>query len=174
MSEKKNLIPRVTIENARLVFKNFAGKAGQYNVEGNRNFSVILDPTVAEAMQRDGWNIKFLKPRPDDDGPTPYIQVKVGYNFRAPQVTLITSRGRDNLGEEEVSILDFADIKNVDLILHPSRYDVNGKQGVKAYLHKMYVTLNEDDLDLKYADTQDAPESAAGARNWDASEETPY
>ena len=42
------------VEGARLVFRNFSGKEGQYNREGDRNFAVILDQETAERMAADG------------------------------------------------------------------------------------------------------------------------
>src|SRR3954465_11535199 len=33
--------------------------------EGDRNFAVLLDDEVAAAMNEDGWNVKWLKPRED-------------------------------------------------------------------------------------------------------------
>ena len=57
----------VTMEGVRLMFRNFAGKEDQYNKEGDRNFAVAIDETVARQMAEDGWNIKWLKPREDDE-----------------------------------------------------------------------------------------------------------
>lgn len=150
----------VVIEDARLVFRNFAGKEQQYNREGDRNFSVLLDDGVAENMLEDGWNIKYLKPRPgdddgDDEGDTPaqaYLQVTVGYKGRPPKIAVITSRGRTNIGEDEIEMLDWADIKTADLIVRPYEWAVNGKTGVKAYLKSLFVTIDEDYLERKYAD----------------------
>jgi hypothetical protein len=48
-------------------------------------------------------------------------------------------------------MLDWAEFENIDLIVSGYDWDVNGKQGTKAYLKKMYVTLVEDELDRKYA-----------------------
>lgn len=150
----------VTIENARLVFKNFAGKEGQYNREGDRNFGVILTPEVAEAMAADGWNVKTLKAREEDEQPTPYIQVSVGYKVRPPRVTMIgnKTRRRTELGEDLVEMLDWVDMETVDLIIQPYNWRVPGRNGrpddtgVKAYLKTMYATIVEDELDLKYAE----------------------
>ena len=40
----------------------------------------------------------------------------------------------------------------MDLILNPYEWAVNGKTGVKAYLKSIFVTIQEDELERKYAD----------------------
>jgi hypothetical protein len=150
----------ITLEGVTLVFRNFAGKEGQFNAEGNREFSVLLDTELAEAMLRDGWNIRWLKPREDDEEQLAqaYIGVSIKYRgrngkeVRPPRVVLITSRGRTNIGEDEIETLDWVDIVNVDLIIRPYEWAVNGKGGVKAYLQSLYITINEDPLEAKYAE----------------------
>ncbi len=145
----------VLMEGVRIVFRNFAGKEGMYNREGDRNFAVLLDDDVAEAMSRDGWNIKTLKAREDGDDEQPYLQVSVNFKGRPPKVVMITSRGRTDLSEDEIEILDWADIRNTDLIVRPYEWTVNGKSGIKAYLKSIFVTIEEDALDLKYADVEE-------------------
>ena len=142
----------VTIENAKIIFRNFAGKEGQYNREGDRNFAVLLEPKVAKAMARDGWNVKELPAREEGDSPQPYLTVAVNFHGRPPRVVMITSRGKTHLDEDTVGTLDWADIQNVDMILRPYEWAVNGKTGIKAYLQSIYVTIQEDALELKYAD----------------------
>lgn len=145
----------VVMEGVRIIFRNFAGKEGQYNREGDRNFAVLLDDEIANAMAADGWNIKWLKPREDaDEGETDqaYLQVSVNFKGRPPRIVMITSRGRTNLEEDEVVMLDWADIQNVDLIVRPYEWSVNNKTGIKAYLQSIYVTIEEDDLERKYAE----------------------
>ena len=44
------------------------------------------------------------------------------------------------------------DIRQVDLIINPYHWYVNGKGGVKAYLRSIYITIHEDALELKYRD----------------------
>lgn len=139
------------IEDARIIFKNFAGKEGLYNAEGQRNFCVILDPESAAQMEADGWNIKYLQPQDEGDEATPYIQVTVGYKLRPPRIVTMTSRARTNLTEHDVEVLDWADISHADLIARGSEWTVNGKSGIKAYLQSLFVTLEEDELERKYA-----------------------
>lgn len=154
----------VRMDGVRIIFRNFAGKEGPYNREGDRNFAVPLDPEVAEQMARDGWNIKTLRPREDDEEQLeqPYLPVSVKYGKgRPPRIVMVTSRGRSDLGEDEIEVLDYADIRNVDLIVRPYEWGpINGKTGIKAYLKTMFVTIHEDELELKYATLEDIPASA--------------
>lgn len=94
------------VEDATIIFRNFSGKEGQYNREGDRNFAVILDPQLAEEMVADGWNVRQLDPREEGEPPTPYIQVSVSFKNRPPRVVLLTSTGRTSLDESSVEVLD--------------------------------------------------------------------
>lgn len=145
----------VLMEGVRIIFKNFSGKEGQYNREGDRNFSVLLDPKVANQMAEDGWNVKWLKQREDEEEDADlqaYLPVSVNFKGRPPRIVLVTSRGRTHLDEISVEMLDWADIINVDLIVRPYEWTVNDKSGIKAYLQSLYVTIEEDPLELKYSE----------------------
>lgn len=153
MANRDNLI----IEDARIMFRNFAGREQQFNSAGDRNFCLMLEPELAEQLKRDGWNVKELRAREDGDEPQPYLQVSVNYGKgRPPRVVLINSRGRLDLGADEVSILDYADIKQIDVVINPYEWEVSGNSGIKAYLKNAFVTINEDALERKYADLPDA------------------
>lgn len=141
------------IEDARIVFRNFAGKEGPYNRAGDRNFSIVLDEELADLMERDGWNVKRKPPRSEEDDPFNHVQVTVGFKgWSKPRIILIgdTSKKRTVLDEDTCEVIDWADIKQVDIIIRPHEWLVNGKTGIKAYLKTIYVTINEDALDLKY------------------------
>ena len=146
----------VVIENAQIRFRNFAGKEGKYNKEGDRNFAVLLDPDTAEAMAQDGWNVKTLKSREEGEPGTPYINVAVSFKGRPPHVVMITSRGRTDIHEDAIELLDWAEIRNADLIIRPYNWEVNGESGVKAYLKSLFMTIEEDYLEMKYSDIPDA------------------
>lgn len=144
----------VVMEGVRIVFRNFSGREGKYNREGDRNFGVILPDDVAEAMLADGWAVKYLKPREDDEDETetPWLAVSVNFDKgRPPKIMLVTERGRTTLDERTIDTLDWAVITNVDLIVRPYHWEVSGRDGVKAYLQSMYVTIEEDELERKYA-----------------------
>lgn len=149
----------VLMEGARIIFRNFKGAEGMYNREGDRNFAVLMDDDVADQMSKDGWNIKWFKPRDEEDEPQAYMSVSVNFKGgRPPRVVMISSRGRTELDEDTVETLDYVDIDNVDLIVNPYEWAVNGKSGIKAYLKSMFVTIDEDALELKYSDIPDANE----------------
>lgn len=145
------------VEDARIIFRNFSGKEGQYNREGDRNFAVVLTPEIAEQMLKDGWNVRILEPREEGDEPTPYISVSVNFNNRPPRVVLLTSTTRTQLSQDSLELLDWADIRTADLIARGYNWSVNGKTGVKAYLQSLFVTIEEDALERKYAIHENPP-----------------
>ena len=147
--ENKRLL---TIENAKIFIRNFAGKQSKFNPPGKRYFCVFLPEDIAPALEEDGWNIKWTKPRDPDEGPKPYIQVAVGYENYPPKVWLVCGKSKTLLDEESISSLDYAEIEKVDMTINPYSWNANGKTGIKAYLKKMYVTVVQDDLDMKYRD----------------------
>lgn len=164
----------IVIENARITFRNFSGAEGKYNRAGDRNFAVLLDPDIADEMAKDGWNVKYLKPRDEQEDPQAYIQVSVNFKgARPPKVVMVTSRGKSALDESMVGILDWAEFTNVDLTLNPYEWEVNGKTGVKAYLKTIFATLFEDELDLKYADVPDSAANTLEVESYDILEEAP-
>lgn len=159
MSEERRITNNIKIEGATLIFRNFQGKQNRFNDPGNRNFGVLIDDDMAEELLADGWKIKRL--RPDEDGhEQAWLPVKVKYGDYPPIAVLITSRGKTKLDEDTIGQLDWTYIKNVDMIIRPYNYPaMQGRPaGVSAYLKSIYVTVNEDDLELKYADLPYAEE----------------
>jgi hypothetical protein len=148
------------VEDAPIIFRNFAGKEGQYNREGDRNFAVILPEDIAKQMLEDGWNVRYLEAREEGDSDTPYISVAVNFNNRPPRVVLLTSTTRTQLDENSVDVLDWADIKTADLIARGYDWSVNGKTGTKAYLQSLFVTIEEDALEQKYSINENPPTNA--------------
>lgn len=152
----------IVMENARLIFRNFEGREEKYNRKGDRNFGLIIeDPEVAQQLAEDGWNIKELTPKNNDDyDDTPeaiyWLPVTVRFDNVPPKVMLVTRRKKTRLNEDNINTVDYANIAKVDLTVTPYDWEVNGKSGTKAYLQTMYVTINEDEFADKYADLEEA------------------
>lgn len=155
---RQRIEERPMFENCRIIFRNFKGEQSQYNRAGDRNFCVVIeDAAVADRLAADGWNIKHLPPLDDGEESTSYLPVAVSFTNVPPTIVMLSSKGRTHLDESTIDILDYAEIENVDLIVNPYNWEVNGKSGVKAYVKSMYVTIREDELARKYAtfDTND-------------------
>lgn len=151
MPDNKGVTNNINIENAYIMFRNFAGKEGKFNPAGRRNFCVRLDdPKLVKVLERDGWNVRYLKARDEGEEDTPYLQVSVSYARRPPKVLLISSHGQTRLDESTIDTLDWAEIKTADVVINPYNWEVNGKSGVKAYLNALYVTIVEDAFANKY------------------------
>lgn len=158
MAIDRNLI----IEDAKIMFPNFAGKEGTYNAEGDRNFCVALPPDIAEKAKEDGWNVKVLRPLEDDVDPLAYLQVSVKFNVRPPKIVMISSTGKSQINEDSVAILDWAEIKKADMVIRPYNWEVGGRHGTKAYLKALYITIEEDELASKYEAVPDSSKGCVG------------
>lgn len=140
----------VTIEDARIAFRNFAGKEDKYNAAGKRNFVILLEPARADQMMRDGWNVKHLKARDEDEVPQPYVQASVNYENRPPKICMITSRGLTYLEQDLLDQLDWVDIETADVTLRAYDWNVGDKSGRKAYVQSLYMKIEEDYLQDKW------------------------
>lgn len=160
----KTRLPNLMYEGRRILFRNFGGVAGRFNAEGERNFCVVIDPSEVEEMRAEGWNVKELAARNEDEDPLFYMKVKVNLkSHRPPTIVMITSRGRTNVPEELLGILDWADIANVDMSINPSRWEMpSGKTGVTGYLKTIFITIEEDRIERKYADVPDYAMNSVG------------
>lgn len=164
------------IDDARLVFLNFAGREDKFNRKGDRNFAVVIPDAnypddeklyrkgkleeeqirkIHEVMQADGWNVKIKPPRDADDSPFMYLPVKVKYTDRSgPNAYLVTGDRMNKLDEESIAILDDIDIMHVDLDVRPYDWEVSGKTGRTAYLQAIKVTQNIDRFAARYAEEE--------------------
>lgn len=140
----------LTIEDAKIIFRNFEGREDKFNRAGNRNFAVLIDDKeTALNLINDDWNLKVLKPRTPDDPIVYYLPVSVNMEGNV-SIKLVTNKNINSLDAESVSTLDYIEIDSADLIIRPYDWEVNGKTGRKAYLKTAYITMMEDEFADKY------------------------
>lgn len=171
-------LANVTIEGAKLVLRNFSGKPSDFNAEGDRNTGIILPDELAEAMAADGWPVKQFKSREEGEVGSFWIPASVKYIgrdgkrvARPPRVVMITKTknglNRTPLGEDEVEMLDWVDVDTADVIIRPYEYVVSGRAGVKAYVQSIFVNVELDELEQKYADVPVSGHTAPVEPAWD-------
>lgn len=162
--------PRVKIENARILFRNFEGREDRFNKLGDRNFCVLLDEVQAKELAEDyGLNVKTLRSREEGDPDEFYLKIAVGYKVKPPMLVMLTTRPnpeveggfevvRSDIPESNCHVFDWVDIDKVDLVFTASPWEVGEKSGIKAWVNSLYVTIAQDELDLKYAGVKYAEE----------------
>lgn len=184
MNENKR-VPNLFLEDAEVLpgtWRNFAGRGGMYNKEGDRNFTIVVTEDSSmfyEVMDnghkryrkvgvqdliRDGWKLKPLKPRYEDDENAPpryKFSIAVDFNYEKKYkgvpptlVYLYSGKKRTRLTEETISALDYADYRTADLTVHPRYWakEQTGEEGLKAYLREMRVVIQPDRWAEKYAE----------------------
>ena len=133
------------IDDAKIVYRNFAGIGSKFNREGDRNFSVVIpNQEMADELVERGWNVKIKAPREEGDMPFISLPVKIKFNERGPKVYLVTGDRENELTEETVGMLDEIDIRSVNLDIRPYSWEVNGKTGITAYLQSIEVIQEID------------------------------
>lgn len=141
------------IDDARIIFKNFEGRGDKFNREGDRNFSLLIeDENTANALIKEGWNVKIKPGREEGDDPFMRLPVKVKFTDYGPNVYLITGNRRNELDEESIGCLDNIEIESVDMDIRPYDWEVNGKTGRTAYLQSMEVVQRIDRFAARYSE----------------------
>jgi hypothetical protein len=133
----------IQIDDAKIIFRNFAGRGSKFNREGDRNFAVIIDDEdIKDALLAEGWNVRIKPAREEGDDPFMYLPVKIKFNQRGPSVYLVTGNKQNKLDEDSVACLDDVEIASVDLDIRPYDWtlETTGKTGRTAYLQSIRVT----------------------------------
>lgn len=141
------------IEDARIIYRNFAGAPSKFNREGDRNFAVIIpNEEIKDQLVEEGWNVKIKPPREDFDEPFMFMPVKVVFNNRGPAAYVRSGDSVTRLNEETIDMLDEIDISSVDMDIRPYDWEVNGRTGRSAYLQAINVTQNVDRFGARYSE----------------------
>lgn len=148
-------IKNIVLPNAKIIFRNFAGKGDRFNPQGRRSFGVLINNEDAPDLIEEGWHIKWLKARDEDEEPQAYLPIRVNYSTIPPMVYMVTKNKKILLTESNVNLLDNADLENVDLEITPYFWTIPTKDGedhgITAYLKTGYFTIVTDAFYDKYS-----------------------
>lgn len=146
----------LSVEGARILWINFAGRPTDFNpAGGKRTFNIVLSREIADTLKADGWNVRTIQPKNEDDEPFYVTEVTVKFGQFPPKVYLVdgVSNRMHPLDEETIGQLDNIDIANVDVMIRPYNHGVSNSRGttVKGYVKSLYVTMDNSDFNGKYA-----------------------
>lgn len=158
-----NFGPRgiLQIDDAHIVYRNFAGVGDKYNREGDRNFALVI-PTeeMADALKEDvnkfgvGWNVKIKPSREEGEPPFIILPVKVKFNDRGPKIFVESGKHTIRLNENTVSTIDEMDIESVDLDIRPYDRVIQDKPFRAAYLQSIWIRQRTDRFDERMAEEE--------------------
>lgn len=154
----KGILQIDNIDGRQIIFKNFEGRGDKFNREGDRNFSLRIDnEDTADALVKEGWNVRIKEGRDEDEGPFMRLPIKVKFTNYGPNVYLRTGDRVNELNEESIACLDNIEIESVDMDIRPYDWDVNGRTGRTAYLQSMEVVQRIDRFAARHANNEEVP-----------------
>lgn len=140
----------VFLEGVQIMWRNFRGEGSDFNAEGKRNFCIILEEDVAEALELGGWNVKRTKPQ-EDGSQTAFLPVEASYKGRKPPEVVLIDKRMTPLNEDTVAMADGVEIEFCDVFIRPYDWKKGRDSGRKAYLMGIAITLARNPIHEKYA-----------------------
>lgn len=149
---------QITLENVRVIYPNFAGRESEYNTKGSREFGIALDPALAEELASQGLNVKF----PSEDKPNrpAYLPATLSNGPEIqPWIKLVlVNQGKgtilNNADTNQLAMLDEVTAGALaNVIINPYNWSAAGRTGIKAYVNKLYVYI--DDIEPSLAPAKD-------------------
>lgn len=152
------------LDNADILFRNFAGVEKQYNAPGDRNFCVRLDEAIANELASMGISVKILEPREEGGEPLRFIKVKVKdfskiYAANVGQkwpddMSLAERKEKQRLSESSYYSLDEATIQNAWITVSIYHWEMgtgaNKKSGVSLSLGEGFFKLVPNELERMF------------------------
>lgn len=147
------------LSNSNIIFRNFSGRAGTYNKEGEQKFTLVINsPEDAQRIASYGWNVKIRPPRNDGDEPFCTLEVRIRWDiprFRPKAVKMFTRNGSVRIDETSIKNFDNVEFETVDLVLRPHLWSrPGGQSGISAQLVEMYARIQEGVLESKWAEEE--------------------
>lgn len=142
--------PLQLFEDARIGKKNFKGELTDFGEDKGRTFRIYFteDPDRAHELAALGYNIKGGDPIPETNEFYPtYLEVGVQWGKYPPEVWIVNGTADNeprSINEQMLGSLDSLRFSRADVIVRPYEWKVGPKTGTKAYLKKIYVTIDKE------------------------------
>lgn len=143
----------ISIEGARVRYRDLSGRPSDYNKNGQRNITIELDAEDALELKEMGFNVRFPEVDPDGDERAPLLKIIVSKFSKVYRVNSERQSIRE-LQEDEVSDLNAYRLRNVDLTFYARDYEIGKRVVRSAYLSKGYFDVEESYFDKKYSGFQ--------------------
>lgn len=127
---------------AQIGLRNFEGREGRFNKDGERSFAIFLTEEQAVELIKQGLNVK--PPKFDEEGNQlgrSFLKVKVRFDIMPPEIFF--SRGEEDengriiiklLPMSELRTLDNADLEYCDLKVNVRDWSKGANKGKSVYL----------------------------------------
>lgn len=138
------------VKGADIIFRNFSGGPDVYSKgkdAGVYFHMKITDASVADELMRDGWNVKLMKKRHDDDPDEWHVKMNINFNSRVKPIVQSQTFGKNGLTREtpeSIGDFDQVSIKYVNMECADWEYEP-GKKSV--YVNKMKIVANPSIFD---------------------------
>ena len=141
----------IELQDATLLFPNFAGVPNQFNKAGDRNSCVLIDDALAGQLSAIGWNVRIGKSSDPDVIPGKFISFTVNTDAKFPPRLWLIRQGRrpELMAPEDFNILDFARFKSVSLKINHYIWQEK-PQKVSGFLEEGFFELQPDPLRDRY------------------------
>ena len=157
MAERQNWIDDIELEDAQIKwgFSHFDGREDTFNAEGDHNFTVILPEETAQALLKEGWNIREIEGYEEGDPPEYTLKVKISYKYEPPKVWLIKGERRIRADERDLADITRGTCEQIDVIITPSRWVHGQNSGISAYVKELYAKIRQSQFAERYADYEE-------------------
>ena len=150
--ERGNLVIRnVVIMQGRTKngkWSNFSGDPTQVDPRGGkRTFKIALPEEEALRMQEDGWNIKYMPPRDEQDDPLYFTEIVLNMEKRIePEIYVCTEwdgrKKKSRLHGDDVGQLDGMRFLKADVNIFPRVHE----HGIKGHCNQLVVVQAKGNL----------------------------
>lgn len=149
---RDNYVTFDNVDGKALIFKNFAGRPGTFNNEGERSFCLVVDEETKNELEARGLNVRHrVRQFEDQEIETLYLPIKVNFNSkRPPQINQVSKNGMTQLDEDTIDVLDWAEIISAKIAINIYNWHYAGKSGYSAYLQELLVEIEDESFASQY------------------------